>query len=188
MFNDKFRIQYNLFFKNIKRLRIKKNTERIYYAPTKNHRTSCPLPSTPSCVFFLLLYLTEKIYFPFCISSENVSKHFYVVLPSLLENEILSLKSYPFRQNLNFLKIITLMSKRITESFIMIFGTYLFLKVRDFYKVLAKTSKYLKGIQHLKQTCTLKTQIDIRTCIQNHVTDMSAKSIYHLAKQYGWEE
>ena len=188
MFNDKFRIQYNLFFKNIKRLRIKKNTERIYYAPTKNHRTSCPLPSTPSCVFFLLLYLTEKIYFPSCISSENVSKHFYVVLPSLLENEILSLKSYPFRQNLNFLKIITLMSKRITESFIMIFGTYLFLKVRDFYKVLAKTSKYLKEIQHLKQTCTLKTQIDIRTCIQNHVTDMSTKSIYHLAKQYGWEE
>ena len=139
MFNDKFRIQYNLFLKNIKRLRIKKNPERIYYAPTKNHRTSCPFPSNPFCVFFLLLYLTEKIYSPFCISSENVSKHFYVVLSSLLENEILSLKKYPFRRNWSFLKIITLMSKRITESFIVVFGTYLFLKVRDFYKVLAKT-------------------------------------------------
>ena len=39
-------------------------------------------------------------------------------------------------------------------------------------------SKYLKGIQHLKQTCTVKTQVGISTCMQNHVTDMSTKKIY----------
>ena len=132
MFNDKFRIKisfqlvkYTLFFKNIKRLRIKKIAERIYYALTKNHRTSCPILPPHSCVIFLLLYLKEKIYFPFCISSENISKRFYVVLSSLLENEILSLKGYLFRKNWNFRKIITLMSKRITESFIVVFGTSL---------------------------------------------------------------
>ena len=51
--------------------------------------------------------------------------------------------------------------------------------------IISWMSKYLKGIQHLKQTCTVKTQIGISTCMQNHVTDMSTKSIYHLAKQYG---
>ena len=175
------------FLKILKGWGLKKILKGFIMPRLKTIGLLAPFPP-PLLVSFFYYCIWLKIYFPSCIASENVSKHFYVVLPSLLENEILSLKSYPFRQNLNFLKIITLMSKRITESFIMIFGTYLFLKVRDFYKVLAKTSKYLKGIQHLKQTCTLKTQIDIRTCIQNHVTDMSTKSIYHLAKQYGWEE
>ena len=126
------------FLKILKGWGLKKIAERIYYALTKNHRTSCPIPPPHSCVIFLLLYLKEKIYFPFCISSENISKRFYVVLSSLLENEILSFKGYLFRQNWNFRKIITLMSKRITESFIVVFGTYLFLKVRDFAKSCGK--------------------------------------------------
>ena len=36
-------------------------------------------------------------------------------------------------------------------------------------------SKYLKKIQQLKQSGTVKTQIDISTYMQNHVTDMSTK-------------
>ena len=47
-------------------------------------------------------------------------------------------------------------------------------------------SKYLKGIQHLKQTCTVKTQVDISTCMQNHVTDMSTKNIYLPFSQVIW--
>ena len=39
-----------------------------------------------------------------------------------------------------------------------------------------------------KQTCTVKTQIDISTDMQNHATDIFTKSIYHLAKQYVLEE
>ena len=113
------------FLKILKGWGLKKIAERIYYALTKNHRTSCPILPPHSCVIFLLLYLKEKIYFPFSISSENISKRFYVVLSSLLENEILSLKGYLFRKNWNFRKIITLMSKRITENFIVVFGTSL---------------------------------------------------------------
>ena len=41
-------------------------------------------------------------------------------------------------------------------------------------------SKYLKGIQYLKQTCTVKTQVDISTCMQNHVTDMSTKIYIYI--------
>ena len=47
-------------------------------------------------------------------------------------------------------------------------------------KQISWMSKYLKGIQHLKQTCSVKTHIGISTCMQNHVTDMSTKSIYYI--------
>ena len=39
-----------------------------------------------------------------------------------------------------------------------------------------------------KQTCSVKTQIDIRTDMQNHATYIFTKIIYHLAKQYVLEE
>ena len=32
--------------------------------------------------------------------------------------------------------------------------------------------KYLERIQHLKQTCTVKTRVGIRTYMQNHATGM----------------
>ena len=44
-------------------------------------------------------------------------------------------------------------------------------------KQISWMSKYLKGIQHLKQTCTVQTRIDISTCIQNHVTYIYKKYI-----------